>query len=47
VTRWIPKTKRAVSKVTEALQPGFRVDSERTGAALTSLKLYFRREEGK
>lgn len=46
VTRCIPKTKTAVSKVTEALQPGFRVDTGGTGAALTSLWLYFCREEG-
>lgn len=46
VTRFIPETKRVVSKVTEALQPGFRVDTGRTGATLTTLWLYLCRAEG-
>lgn len=46
VTRFIPETKRAVSKVTEALQPGFRVDRGRTGPTLTMLWLYLCRAEG-
>lgn len=39
------KSKRVVLKVTESLQPGFRVDKGRTRNMLSHLCLYFCREE--